>query len=49
MPKEAVQKLVAGRDPDEILQGRRLRTSRQQDDLTPATLAESQALLPEHI
>ncbi|KAN0067007.1 hypothetical protein V8E54_014931 [Elaphomyces granulatus] len=41
IPKEAVQKLVAGRDPDEILQSRRLRTPRPQDDLTPATLGAS--------
>jgi len=41
IPKEAIQKLVAGRDPDDILQSRRLRTPRPQDDLTPATLGAS--------
>jgi hypothetical protein len=36
--QEAVQKLVAGRNPDDILQSRRLRTPRPQDDIGPATL-----------
>ena len=43
IPQEAVQKLVAGRNPDDILQSRRLRTPRLQDDLTPATLGASLA------
>jgi len=41
IPQEAIQKLVAGRNPDDILQSRRLRTPRLQDDLAPATLRAS--------